>query len=159
MIQRKRSEIVIDSFQRTLVFSNFLYADDTKIIGQISEYEELPFDIDRAIEESGSNKLKFNLDKFSVLEFSYKNRYDSTIDLFPKDTAIKNEKQIKDHRLIFVSNLTWNCHLQLSVRKRFQKLNYLRRVKPHITKAIAKCTLVKTYIFICDESDVWDSSD
>ena len=72
MIQRKRSEIVIDSFQRTLVFSNFLYADDTKIIGQISEYEELPFDIDRAIERSGSNKLKFNLDKFSVLEFSYK---------------------------------------------------------------------------------------
>ena len=61
-----------------------LYADDTKIIGKISEREELQFDINRAIEWSGSNKLNFNFDKFSILEFSYKNTDNSSTVLFAK---------------------------------------------------------------------------
>ena len=48
----------------------FLYADDTKIMEQISEREELQFDINRALEWSGSNRLNFNFDKFGILEFS-----------------------------------------------------------------------------------------
>ena len=83
----------------------FLYADDTKIIGQISEREELQFDINRAIEWSGSNKLNFNFDKFCILEFSYKNTYNSSTELFAKGIAIKNEKQIKDLGLIFTASM------------------------------------------------------
>ena len=55
-----------------LINETFLYADGTKIIGQISEREDLQFDINRAIKWSGSNKLNFNFEKFSILEFSYK---------------------------------------------------------------------------------------
>ena len=72
----------------------FLYADDTKIIGQISEREELHFDINTAIEVPGSNKLNFNFDKFSILDFSYKNTYNLSTEFFAKGIAIKNKKQI-----------------------------------------------------------------
>ena len=75
-------------------------------IGQISEYEELQFDIYRAIEWSGLNKLNFNLDKFTTLEFSYKNTYGSSAELLEKGTAIKNEKQTKDFGSIFTFSLT-----------------------------------------------------
>ena len=78
---------------------------------QISDREDLQFDINRAIEWSGSNKLNFNFDKFSILEFSYKNTYDSSTKLFAKGIAIRNEKQIKDLGLTFTSSITWNCHL------------------------------------------------
>ena len=53
----------------------FLYADNKKRIEEISELEELQFDINRAIEWFGSNKLNFNFDKFSIHEFSYKNTF------------------------------------------------------------------------------------
>ena len=65
-----------------------IYADDTKIKRQISEREDLQFDINRAIEWSGSNKLNFNFDKFSFLEFSYKNTYNSSTELSANGIAI-----------------------------------------------------------------------
>ena len=99
----------INDLPDQLIKKSFLYTDDTKIIGQNSEREDLQFD--RAIEWSGSNKLNFNFDKFSILEFSYKNTYDSSTKLFAKGIAIKNEKQIKDLGLTFTSSMTWNYHL------------------------------------------------
>ena len=84
----------------------FLYADGTKIIGQILEREELQLDINRAIEGFGSNKLNVNFDKFSILEFSYKNTYNSSIELFAKTIGNKNEKQIKDIGLFFTASMT-----------------------------------------------------
>ena len=74
-----------------LLKKTFLYADNTKLIRQISEREDLQFDINRAIKWSGSNKLNFNFDKFSILEFSYKNKYDSCTKLFAKT---KNKSKI-----------------------------------------------------------------
>ena len=55
-----------------------------------------------------------------VLEFSYKNTDNSSTELFAKGIAIKNEKQIKDLGLIFTASMTWNCHLEMSVKKGFQ---------------------------------------
>ena len=97
-------------------------------------------------------------DKFSILEFSYKNTYNSSTELFAKGIAIKNEKQIKDLGLIFTASMTWNCHLEMAVKKGFRKLNHLRRVIPRTTKETAKCTLVKTYIFsaVFYASNVWN---
>ena len=76
----------------------------------------------------------------------------------PKGIAIKNEKQIKDLGLIFTASMTWNCHLEMAVKKGFQKLNHLRRVIHRITKETVKCTLVKTYIFpaVFYASNVWN---
>ena len=53
--------------------------------------------------------------------------------------------------------MTWNCHLELAVKKGFQKLNHLRIVYPAAQKNI-KCTLVKTYIFsaVFFASNVWN---
>ena len=109
--------VYINDLPDQLNNKTFLYADDTKKIGQISEREELQFDINRAIEWSGSNKLNFNFDKFS--EFSYKNTYNSSTELFAKRIALKNEKQIKDLGLIFTVSMTWNCHLEMAVKKGF----------------------------------------
>ena len=116
--------VYINDLPDQLNNKTFLYAHDTKIIGQISEREELQFDINRAIEWSGSNKLNFNFDKFSILEFSYKNTYNSSTELFAKGIAIKNEKQIKHLGLIFTVSMTWNCHLEMAVKKGFQTLNH-----------------------------------
>ena len=54
--------------------------------------------------------------------------------------------------------MTWNCHLEMAVKKGFQKLNHLRRVIPRTTKETVKCTLVKTYIFsaVFYASNVWN---
>ena len=101
-------------------YKTFLYSDDTKIIGPISEREDLQFDINRDFEWSGANKLNFNFDKFSILEFSYKNKYDSSAKLFAKGIVIKNEKQIKDLVLFFTSSMTWNCHLEIVIKKDFK---------------------------------------
>ena len=49
------------------ITETFSYDDDTKILAQISE--QLQFNVIRAIEWSGSNKLNFNFDKFSIFEF------------------------------------------------------------------------------------------
>ena len=59
-------------------------------MGQFSE--ELRFDTTRAIKWSASNKLSINFDKFSILDFSYKNTYDSSAVLFSINIAIQNEK-------------------------------------------------------------------
>ena len=111
----------------------FLYANDTKIIGQFSERQELQFDINRAIKWSASNTLSFDFGQFRVLEFSFKNTYEPSENLFAKGLAIKNEKQIKDLGLIFTSSMTWKCHLDMIINKVFQKLNHLRRVIPCTT--------------------------
>ena len=50
----------INDLPDQLIKKTFYYADDTKIIGQISERDVLQFDINRAIEWSGSKKLNFN---------------------------------------------------------------------------------------------------
>ena len=84
--------VYINDLPDQLINKKFLYADDTKIIGEISEREDLQFDIKQAIEWSGSNKLNFNFDKISILEFAYKNTYDSSAKLFAKVLVIKNEK-------------------------------------------------------------------
>ena len=120
-----------------LMNKTFLYADDTKIIKQISEREDLQFDINRAIEWSGSNKLNVNFDKFSILKLPYKNTYDSSTKLFAKGIVIKNEKQIKDLGSIFTFSVTWNCHLEIAIKKGFQKLNHLRRVVHRTTKKLS----------------------
>ena len=54
--------------------------------------------------------------------------------------------------------MTWNCHLEIAIKKVFQKLNHLRRVIPRTTKETVKCTLVKTYIFsaVFYASNVWN---
>ena len=86
---------------------------------QIIEREELHFDINRAIEWSGSNKLNFTFDKFSILEFLYKNTYNSSTELFAIGIAIRNKKQIEDLGLVFTASMTWNCHLEMAVKKSF----------------------------------------
>ena len=60
--------------------------------------------------------------------------------------------------LIFTASMTWNFHLEIAVKKGFQKLNHLRRVIPRTTKETVKCTLVKTYIFsaVIYASNVWN---
>ena len=88
--------VYINDLPDQLINKTFVYANDTKIIGQISEREDLQFGIKRAIEWSGSNKLNFNFHKLSILEFSYKNSYDSSTELIAKSIAIKNKKQFKD---------------------------------------------------------------
>ena len=126
-------------------YKTFLYSDDTKIIGQISEREDLQFDKNRGFEWSGANKLNFNFDKFSILEFSYKNKYDSSTKLFAKGTVIKNEKQ--KPRFNFYVQHDLELSPRNSHKKGFQKLNHLRSVIPCTTKETVKCPLVKTYIF------------
>ena len=116
------------------------------MIGEISEREELQFDINRAFEWSGSSKLNFNFDKFSILEFSCKNTHNSSTELFAKGIAIKNKKQIKDLGLIFTASMTWNCHLEMAVKKSFQKLIHLRRVIPRTTKNCQMHVGEKIYI-------------
>ena len=150
--------VYINDLPDQLINKTFLYADDTKIIGQISEQEKLQFDLNRAIEWSGSNNLNFNFDKFSILEFSYKNTYNSSTELFATGTAIKDEKQIKDLGLTVTVSMSLNCHLEMALRKGFQKLNHLRRVIPRTTKKTVKCTLVKTYIFsaVFYASNMWN---
>ena len=150
--------VYINDLPDQLNDKTFLYADDKKIIGQISEQEKLQFDLNRAIEWSGSNKLNFNFDKFSILEFSYKNTYNSSTELFAKGNAIKNKKQIKDLGLIFTVSMSLNCRLEMAVKKGFLKLNYIRRVIPRTTKQTVKCTLVKTYIFsaVFYASNIWN---
>ena len=61
-------------------------------IRQISEQKELQFDINRSIEWFGSNKLNFSFDELSFFEFSYKNTYDSSPELFPNGMTIKIKK-------------------------------------------------------------------
>ena len=53
--------------------------------------------------------------------------------------------------------MTWNCHLEMAVKKGFRKLNHLRRVITRTTKEMVKCTLVITYIFsaVFYASNVW----
>ena len=117
-----------------LFIRHFLYTDDTKILGQISVHKVLQFDINRAIEQSVSNKLSFNYSKFSILEFSYKNTYDSSAELFAIGIAIKKEKQIKHLGINFTSSLNLNCHLDFTIMKEFQKLNHLKIVIPRTTE-------------------------
>ena len=80
-------------------------------MGQISERE----DAKRAIKWYGSNKWKFNFDKFIIFEFSYKTKSeekDSSEEFFAKATAIKNEEMIVNNELIF-----WVQHdIELSPR-------------------------------------------
>ena len=59
---------------------------------QISEGEVLQFDINRAIKWSGSIELNFNFDKFSILEFSYKNTKNSSTELFAKRNCHQKRK-------------------------------------------------------------------
>ena len=94
-----------------------------------------------------SNKLNNNFDKFSILEFSYKNAYDSSTELFAKGIAIKNEKQIEDLGLIFTSSRTWNCHLVMAIEKGFKNLNHIRRVIPRTTKKLSNAHW-QHYIYI-----------
>ena len=80
---------------------NFFNADDTKIMGQISEHE----DGKRAINWYGSNKPKFNFDKFSILEFSYKttsDEKDSSEDFIAKAIPIKKREKDGKQRIIFL---------------------------------------------------------
>ena len=63
-----------------------------------------------------------------------------------KSIVIKDEKQNKYLGLNFTSSMTWNCHLEIAIKKGFHKLNHLRRVIPRTTKENVKCNLVKTYI-------------
>ena len=85
--------LYINALPQHLVNKPLLYADDTKILGQFSEQKQLQFDINRAIKWSGLNKLNLNFDKFSILEeFSYKNKYDLSAELFANGITIQNKK-------------------------------------------------------------------
>ena len=53
--------VYISDLPDQLINKTFLYADDTKIIRQMSEREELQFDVNRTIEWSGFKKTKFQL--------------------------------------------------------------------------------------------------
>ena len=90
-----------------------------KIVGHISEHEELQFDKNRALEWPGSEKINFNFDNFRLLKFSCTDTYDSSTELSAKDFAIKTKKQIKNNGLIFTSSMTWICHLDMAIKRDF----------------------------------------
>ena len=64
--------VYINDLPGQLINKTFLYADDTKTIGQISELEDLQFDINRAINWSGLNKLNFSFDKSAFSSYHTK---------------------------------------------------------------------------------------
>ena len=139
--------VYINDLPDQLNNKTFLYADDTKIIGQISERAKFQFDINRAIEWSGSNKLKFNFDKFSILEFSYNITYNSSTELFAKGIAIKNEKQRS--RINFYSQHDLELSSRKGGKEKFSKTESFKKSYTQHHKRNCQMHVGENIYFLC----------
>ena len=110
-----------------------IFADDSKIYGPSSDHSQLQKDLDSLMKWSNTWQLKFNIKKCSVLYFGKKN---PKIPYSMDDgiTTLKETDCEKDVGVHFSSNLFFDEHINITIKKANQMCGIIKRSFSYLDK-------------------------
>ena len=106
-----------------------LYADDTKIYGQIvdpfKDPKLLQMDLSNLMEWARKWQLRFNADKCESMRLTHTR--DKSITQYMLDKPLKDVKSLKDLGVTISKDLSWDNHISISVNKPNNLLGLIKR--------------------------------
>ena len=141
--------IYINDLSSSISYSNLLkFADDVKCYRAICNSNDslgLQLDIDSLFQWSLDNKLSFNINKCTVLQYkpSTNTNFDTSYHINYRD--LSKVTKHRDLGIIFTENLSWHSHHEAIVAKTYKSLGLLKRVFKHTISPQVKRTLYLTF--------------
>ena len=142
--------IYINDLSSSISYSNLLkFADDVKCYRAICNSNDslsLQFDIDSLFQWSLDNKLSFNINKCTVLQYkpSTNTNFDTSYHINHRE--LSKVTKYRDLGIIFTENLSWHSHYEAIVAKTYKSLGLLKRVFKHTISPQVKRTLYLTFV-------------
>jgi hypothetical protein len=121
--------VFINDIGDKLTVTFFLFADDAKLLKQISEWSDcvtLQANLDEIMNWCTRNKLSLNINKCQVMSFSLKKeniRFDYTLSL----NLLNRPETVKDLGVIFDRKLSFTSHIDHVVSDSMKQLGFLIR--------------------------------
>ncbi len=137
-----------------------LFADDLKIyqrVSSLSDCANLQSDLNQLSNWCSTWRMKLNLVKCCVVNFSLKRKLNISFDYVLNGSTLKSVSDVKDLGVYFSSNLCFSLHITTVVNKAFRMLGFLKRtMKPFKNVNVMKI-LFNAYVRSCLDycSPVW----
>ena len=123
------------------------FADDSKIIKSIQNLEDrekLIEDLEAVLQWTEDNSMKFNADKFQLLQHGRDNELKQPYNL-PGDQILEQSKTVKDLGINVAEDLKWRYHINILTNDATSFANWiLRTIKSRETDVML--TMFKTYV-------------
>lgn len=115
-----------------------LFADDTSIFVSSTTYNQVEQKANKLLRDLSvwlkNNRLTINIKKTHFVDFSIKNRINTTIDLRLKNNIIEQVKETKYLGIILQEDLQWDSQIKLIINKLNSQIPLYNVLKQYIPK-------------------------
>lgn len=143
------------------------YADDTTVVGLISDNNELAYreEVKHLVRWCDTNNLILNVDKTREIVVDFRKKQSSHSPLLIKNAIVEQVSSIKFLGVQITDTLTWSLNTSALVKRAQQRLYFLRRMRranipPHILTTFYRGTIesiltscISVWFGSCNASD------
>ena len=111
--------------------SIFKFADDTTVVGQISNNDKLEYrnEIENLVKWCGNNNLSPPVNKRKEIVINFRKRKGENAPVYINGDEAERVESFKFLGVQITSNLSWSPHADTIVKKAHQRLYFLRRLR------------------------------